>query len=141
MWLFCSIHSKVGEIKCCKETKIPAPPNEYHNIPQGKNYKSCSANRCKFWKSGISLSKAAVPKHCTWTHWLKASHKCCLFVIFGSGEKAIVKSHMCLIFYAMQHIFAIPGWCHACIWKNKRVIHLVLVFLAFVRLPIYCVYT
>ena len=28
-----SIKSKAGAIKCCKEVKITAPPNEWHNIP------------------------------------------------------------------------------------------------------------
>ena len=28
-----SINFKEGEIKCCKEIKITAPPNEWQNIP------------------------------------------------------------------------------------------------------------
>ena len=27
------IKSKAGAINCCKENKITAPPNEWHNIP------------------------------------------------------------------------------------------------------------
>ena len=45
-----------------------------------------------------------------------------------SLPKQIPVVYMCFIFYSMQHIFALPGWCHACIWKNKMVSHLGLVF-------------
>ena len=31
-----SIKFKAGEIKCCKEIKITAPPNEWCNIPFSK---------------------------------------------------------------------------------------------------------
>ena len=48
------INSKAGAIKCCKEIKITAPPNEWHNIP--------------FWTSMFEVrSTQMLVKICKWS--------------------------------------------------------------------------
>ena len=48
--------------------------------------------------------------------------------------------YLCIICYSMHSIFALPGWRYECMLIKKGVSHFRL-FLVFVRLPIYCVYT
>ena len=73
--------------------------------------------------------------------WSAYLRKCFLCWDCWNGEVV----YLCIIFVSMHSIFALPGWRHKCILKKDGVSHFGLVyvtlFLVFVRLLIYCVYT